>query len=345
MDNDLGWIESIAPDFLRTVQQRYHILQSVLWMQPIGRRTLASELDISERVLRRETDLFKTSGLISSSKSGMMLTPKGSEVIAQLDIVVGKLKNNSVAAERLASFLGIERVIIVPGDSNHHQKILELMGQELNQLLTQVLPVGNSTIAVMGGTTMAAVAQALSPQLSKNRDLLFVPARGGLGEQFSIQANTICAEMAYHSGGRYRVLYIPEDISAQSVSPLLKEPVVKTVLDLINQSNVVIHSIGRAATMANRRNMSASEKKLLTQKQAVSEAFGVFLDAKGKVVYKIPKVGLQVSDLTNVSHVIAIAGGAIKATAICSYMKIAPHQTVLITDEAASEAILRDNDL
>lgn len=345
VNDELGWIEAIAPDFLSTLRQRYRILQGIRWMQPIGRRILASELDLSERVLRRETDLFKTSGLISSSKSGMMLTEKGEEIVAHLDVVIGKLNDTSVIATRLASFLGIEQVIIIPGDSEHHRRVLELMGQELNQMMDRFLPTGRSTIAVMGGTTMAAVAQALTPKLSQERNLLFVPARGGLGEGVSIQANTVCAEMAHHAKGHYRALYVPEDISAKSVAPLLEEPVVKSVLDLINQSDVVIHSIGRAKTMAKRRNMSSKEIELLENKQAVSEAFGVFLDAQGNVVYKIPKIGLQVSDLINVSHVLAIAGGASKAAAICSYMKIAPQQTILITDEAASEAILRDKNL
>ena len=121
----------------------------------------------------------------------------------------------------------------------------------------------------MGGTTMAAVSKSLSPSLANERNLLFVPARGGLGETMAIQANTICAEMAEHSGGLYRNLYVPEDISAKSVAPLLQEPVVKSVLDLINHADVVIHSIGRARTMANRRNMTSSEIDLLTRKKAV----------------------------------------------------------------------------
>lgn len=345
MNNELDWVDSIAPDFVKAITQRYQILQGIHWMQPVGRRVLASELGITERVLRRETELFRSSGLIDSSKSGMVLTKKGLKLVNKLDKVMSHFNNASALSERLASYLGIKRVIIVLGDSEHHKKVLNSMGNELNQLLDDSLPGGRSTIAVMGGTTMAAVARSLSIKLSADRNLLFVPARGGLGEAMDIQANAVCAEMAKTSGGRYRTLYVPEDISDQSVQPLLKEPVVKSVLDLINHSDVFIHSIGRAKTMANRRNMSTAEVKLLEQKHAVSEAFGVFLNAKGEVVYKVPKIGLRISDLNNISHVIAIAGGASKAAAIKSYMKIAPHKTVLITDEAASKSILKGLDL
>ena len=40
--------------------------------------------------------------------------------------------------------------------------------------------------------------------------------------------------------------------------------------------------------------------------------------------------------------VIAVAGGTSKAKAIVSYMKHAPKQTCLITDEGAAKAILKE---
>ncbi|KJY62311.1 Glycolytic regulator [Bombilactobacillus mellifer] len=340
MDN-WDWINTVAPDFWQEIQQRYRILQRIHWMQPIGRRVLAAELDLSERVLRRETDLFRQTGLIEMSKSGMLLTELGVQVTQQLDHLLRNVNDNSMMGEQLAKHLGIKQAIIVPGNSERHAKVLDLMGRELNRLLNQCLPPGCNTVAVMGGTTMAAVAQQLLPSLTQNRQLLFVPARGGLGESVAIQANTVCAEMAAHSGGRYRALYVPEDISSQSVKPLLKEPVVKAVLDLINQANVVINGIGRAQVMAQRRHMSSAEIQYLEEKKAVSEAFGNFLNAAGEVVYRVPKIGLQVSDLINISYVITIAGGPQKVQAIESYMKIAPQQTILITDEAAAKLILR----
>ncbi|NVY97061.1 SorC family transcriptional regulator [Lactobacillus sp. DCY120] len=345
MKNELNWLNALVPDLVQSLRQRYRVLQQIAWLQPVGRRTLSGELEMSERVLRRETDLFREQGLLDSSKSGMILTAEGKELVAHLDVIMSKLNDTFVLGEQLAHHLGIQRVIIIPGDSGSHTQVLKSMGEELNRVLDKLLPLGSSTIAAMGGTTMAAVATALTPQLSKQRQLLFVPARGGLGETMGIQANTICAEMAAHSSGNYRNLYVPEDISPESFQSLVGEPVVRSVLEQISRANVVIHSIGRAKVMAQRRNMTTSEIQLLEERQAVSEAFGVFLDVHGQVVYKVPKIGLQVSDLDKVSDVIAIAGGAQKAQAIQSYMKIAPHQTILITDEAASEMILRDKPL
>ena len=57
------------------------------------------------------------------------------------------------------------------------------------------LIMGENIIAVTGGTTMAQVAEMLNP-IPDSKNLLFVPARGGLGEDVCNQANTIVAKMA-----------------------------------------------------------------------------------------------------------------------------------------------------
>jgi len=151
--------------------------------------------------------------------------------------------------------------------------------------------------------------------------------------------------MALRTQGQYRAMYLPEDISEKSFESLQKETSIKSVLELIYRSDVVIHSIGTASVMAERRNLSAKEQKIIDNGEAVSEAFGDFFDQSGKLVYKVPRIGLHVRDLDKIKYVIAIAGGQSKAKAIQSYMKNAPHHTILITDEGASKLILRDNPL
>jgi central glycolytic genes regulator len=87
--------------------------------------------------------------------------------------------------------------------------------------------------------------------------------------------------------------------------------------------------------------MTEEEILMLKRKNAVAESFGYFFDEEGQVVYKIPRIGLQLKDIQNIPYVFAIAGGRSKAKAIRAYMKNAPKQTWLITDEAAANEILR----
>src|SRR5699024_2821156 len=152
----------------------------------------------------------------------------------------------------------------------------------VNDILQALLPLGENIIAVMGGTTVATVAHSLDDSLSEQRDLMFVPARGGIGERVDVQANNVCAQMAEQTAGQHRALYVPEHVSEKTYEPLLREPAVQEVISMIKQSNAVIHSIGQAIPMAQRRSMSKSAIDLLKKKGAVGEVYGYVFNENGR---------------------------------------------------------------
>ena len=84
--------------------------------------------------------------------------------------------------------------MIVPGNSDDSTWIKNELGKTCVACINKILK-GKNIIAVTGGSTMAAVAEMMNPQ-SDQHDLLFVPARGGIGEDVKNQANTICSIMA-----------------------------------------------------------------------------------------------------------------------------------------------------
>ena len=341
MLKEFKMIEAVAPDMLDVLQERFQILRNIYWMQPIGRRSLSETMGITERVLRTETDVLKQLNLIESSKSGMTLTERGLEVYQGLELVMNQLLGMHQIEKEMTQYFGIQRCIVVAGDSDIQKKVLSDFGDVLTNTLNLLLPNGENTIAVMGGTTMAMVAENMGSLETEKRHNLFVPARGGIGEAVSVQANSISAVMANKTGGNYRALYVPEQLSRETYNSLLQEPSIQEVLTLISHANCVVHSIGRALHMAARRKMSDDEMVMLKQKNAVAESFGYFFDEEGKVVYKIPRIGLQLKNLQEIPYVVAIAGGKTKAKAIRAYMKNAPKQTWLITDEAAANEILK----
>jgi central glycolytic genes regulator len=170
---------------------------------------------------------------------------------------------------------------------------------------------------------------------------LFVPARGGIGEKVENQANTIAAQMSLKAQGNYRLLYVPDPLSETSYQNMIQEPSIIEVLQLIRNSDIVLHGIGDALTMADRRKTPEEIRTKLLENKAVSEAFGYYFDQQGNVVHKVRTVGLQLEDLKKMKYVITVAGGKSKAKAIESYFKHAK-SNMLITDEAAAEQILRD---
>ncbi|MCI3029089.1 sugar-binding domain-containing protein [Desemzia sp. C1] len=341
MEEVLSVIEKVAPDVMDTLKERHQILRNIYLLGPIGRRILADKIGISERSLRTEVDVLKKQHLVHSTKSGMLLTPLGEEVYRSFDQLMGQQLGMGNREKNLAACFQIEQCIIVPGNLDKQSRVITDLSRATYETLDFLLPDGKNIIAVMGGTTMAAVANRFDENLSRNRELFFVPARGGLGESVEIQANSISAKLAEATGGKNQALYVPEQVGKETYGFLLKEPSVKKTLDLIKKANCVIYSIGDASHMAQRRGLDNEILALLEDNAAVAESFGEFYNAEGEVVYKIPRIGMQSSKLTTIPSVIIVAAGESKAEAIKAYMKNAPSQTWLITDEGAANQILK----
>lgn len=330
--------KKLLPDLLKVMQQRYATLRSVDLFQPVGRRGLAENTGLTERVVRSEIEFLQKQGLILVTSKGMYLTKEGKLMVDQLAGVMSEMMGLNVLEDQIKDKLQIDDVVIVPGDSDNYEWVKQEMGKACVGILNNVLKQG-STIAVTGGTTMAAVADVMST-LNKANNYLFVPARGGIGEKVENQANTIAAEMARKSKAEYRLLYVPDPLSESAYQTIINEPSVTETLKQIKSAGIVLHGIGDALTMAARRKTTASITEALKENHAVSEAFGFYFDEDGTVVHKVRTVGIQLEDLASIEYVITIAGGRSKGQAIASYFKQGKSH-LLITDEAAAEEILR----
>ncbi|WP_096436927.1 sugar-binding transcriptional regulator [Alteribacter populi] len=335
--------KKLLPDLVETMGMRYRILRFVRLMQPIGRRSLATSLEMSERILRSEVTFLKEQGLIDVAASGMTLTEEGYNLLVQLEEVMKETFDLKTIERKLKEQLHLQDVIIVPGDSDEFPWVKKEMGRAAVSLMKKRLAKKGNIIAVTGGTSISSVADMMTPD-GEMENALFVPARGGLGEQVENQANTICAEMARKASGEYRLLHVPDQLSKESYASLVEEPSVREILNLIRSATIVVHGIGEAKTMAERRQSSQEIVEKLLQKQAVAEAFGYYFDQRGDIIHKVLTIGLQLEDLTSIPYVIAVAGGASKGHAIQAYLKQGPSQ-VLVTDEGAAKAMLDEMDV
>ena len=341
MDSDLTLLQNLVPDVLKIVRQRFLVLEQISIMAPVGRRVVAKKLGLSERNIRTETDYLKQLGLIEVRSYGMVLTDKGERTLKEAAPLIDRLFNASQIEKKLAQKLGIDRAIVVPGDSDRQSRVFDLMSEQLNSALDLLMPLGKNIITVLGGMTTAKVGANLSPRLSRYRDLLFVPGRGALGESVEFQSNTVAQVMASRTGGKHQGLYLPENVSAEALNLLIQDSDIANAISNIYNSDMVIHGIGRADVMAKRRGLDVMASSNLRNDGAVAECFGYFFDQQGRLVKRIPRIGLQLEDLDKIPHVFAIAAGVSKAAAIVAYMHHAPKQTWLITDEGASNLVLK----
>lgn len=329
--------QRLLPEMNPLLQSRYRILQSVQLMQPIGRRTLAESLKMTEREIRKETDILRDQGLLDSQKSGMVCTSDGELVIEQLRALVYEWSGLTQLGKTLENHLGLQHVLVVPGDYNDDETVLTLLGKEAAQQFLSTIAT-EQVVAVTGGKSVASLAQFLQP-VDGNHNVTFVAARGGIGHEMQMQANTLVATFAMQMEAQYRTLFLPEHLSEQAYQAMLTEPMVTEIMAYYDRADCVIHGIGSAEEMAIRRNSSPEDLRILEEKGAVSEAFGYYFNAKGDIVHRIRTIGIQLEQVEKCKHIIAVAAGKQKVNAMLSYFKVAPKQTIFITDEAAAKAI------
>ncbi|GIM45262.1 central glycolytic genes regulator [Collibacillus ludicampi] len=329
--------QKLVPDLLAQMKKRYQILQQIYFAQPIGRRSLAQNLNTTERILRTEVEFLKEQGLVFVENIGMRLTEEGRQLIEELDTFMRDTEGILALEGRLAQILGIPIVHIVPGNTDEDALTKRALAAAAARFIRKVLQPGD-VIAVTGGTTIAAIAEMM-PSIHLPFTVEVVPARGGIGENVEFQANTIASRLAQKLGGTYRMLHAPDNLSEEAYHSLLADPSVQESLAHIRQARLVVHGIGQAMVMAERRNTSEDVKRLLRENGAVAEAFGYYFNADGSIVYAMNSLGLRLGDLESVETIIGVAGGESKAEAVFSVAK-GTRQDVLITDEACAKRIL-----
>lgn len=332
------YLGKLAPELIEVVHRRYNILRTIGYMQPIGRRILAERLELPERMVRNDVETIRQQELIAAEPKGMSITPLGEKLLEELSLLVHGLRGLDNLEKMLSSKLGVERVIIVPGDIDVEALAKKELGRVSAFYVNKIIE-NAETIAVAGGTTLAELAKHIIPQT--RNDLLVLPARGGLGEQVEIQANTITAKIATSLGANYRLLHVPDYMSKTSAEQLVNDPYIAPILQMIRNADVLIHGIGDALEMAKRRGVSWEEIEFLRNAQAKGEAFGYYFNGEGSIIYSTPSIGLRLDDLGKIETVVALAGGKGKAAAIESVTK-AGYIDWLIIDEGAAWQIAKD---
>lgn len=317
--------------------RRFSILTTISKHQPVGRRSLSKYIDLTERVLRSETDILKKQELIKVKPTGMEITEAGETTIRQLNSYFNIYSDDHHLAQVIKEQYNIKEVYVIPGDSDADKTVKIELSRQAGQLVEDVL-YEHAIVSVTGGSTMAYVSEAMHKQ---PYNVLFVPARGGLGENVVYQANTIAASMAQQTNGDYTTLYVPDNVSETTYNTLMLEPSVIHSLEKIKESNITIHGIGDALKMARRRQSPSEVIEKLQHHNASGEAFGYYFDDQGDIVHKVKTIGLQLEDLESKKFIFAVAGGKSKGEAIKAYLSIAPNNTVLITDEASARVIAK----
>ncbi|GGG08342.1 central glycolytic genes regulator [Paenibacillus albidus] len=344
MRNLLEIQKQLLPDLMETLKRRYTILHQIMLSDIIGRRTLAASLDMTERVLRAETDLLKSQGLIEIESVGMRISDAGRRLLDLLEPAAKSLFGLDELEEKIRSTYGLSKVIVVPGDCETSPFTKRELGRAGSKALLGVLR-PDDIVAVTGGSTLAEMADQLTTLLPLSyKNAWFVPARGGLGESMEIQANTIASTMAKRVGANYRLLHVPDLLSEDAYQSLALDSNIGEIVNIIRSSRIIVHGIGEAFEMTRRRKLDESTVSEIQGEGAVAESFGYYFNEDGKIVHTMLRMGMRLEDIMRTEVVIGIAGGKGKATAIHAMLRFG-QENILVTDEAAAQEIGRRIDM
>jgi central glycolytic genes regulator len=341
MQSPLSVVAAVAPELVGLVERRYAVLQAVAAGEPVGRRTLSDRLGWSERITRSEVELLREFGLVALGGAGVSLSEAGRQILTQMGQIVSELQGLQDLQRKLAAKFSLRRAFIVPGDCDTERISRDALARSAGEAILGVLGPAD-VLAISGGSTLAEVTGHL-PGHKRYPAVTVAPTGGGLGDALETEANTVAAQLAQALGAKYRLLHLPSDLGEQSVNILLDaQPAIREIFELIRSASIVVQGVGTLQGVAARRKFTAARTKALERRGAVAESLGYFFDSTGKVVEAAGGVGMRLEDLSTAAHVIAVAGGASKAAAIKSLLNTGL-QHVLVTDEAAAQAILADD--
>ncbi|NLV59619.1 MAG: sugar-binding transcriptional regulator [Clostridiales bacterium] len=335
-DDYFTLMQKLAPDLAQQIERRALVLERIDALQPVGRRLLATRLNLPEREVRTVAALLKEHGLVSLDAAGMCVTPDAEKILPAARRFSRELRGLTGLETALSGKLGVSKVYVAPGDYDQDSHVLHEVARIAASRLRSFLQSG-STLAVTGGSTIHEVALALNQSTPMN--VMVVPARGGMGRSLETQANTVASEIAKRLGGHHRFMHLPDHLDEQALTELKKLREVTETLDLLQRADVVLHGIGRADDMAQKRMLPQAVQAEVKRKGAVAEAYGCYFDLQGHMVYSASSLAHNLGALKPHCAMLAVAAGSRKAEAIMAVMRSRPH-AMLVTDEGAARTIL-----
>ncbi|MEG0774472.1 sugar-binding domain-containing protein [Clostridium sp.] len=337
MEDLLKLQQKLIPELLEVLKIRYDVLRNIRYHQPIGRRLLASSVNLSERVVRSETDFLKEQNLIDVNTLGMSVTQEGEEVLQGLKLFIGEAKGVHELELEIKELLNIKKAIIIPGNINKDTSLLGEIGKATANYIKSMLK-DDIIISLTGGHTVKEVIDNFQ-KVNKFKNVKIIPARGGMGKDIEIQSNTLVQSLANKLEATYELLHIPDNLSQSAFETLLNEEEIKRTFQMIEHSFMLIHGIGLSKIMCEKRNLPCDIISNIEKSGGVGEAFGHYFNMNGEIVYSMPFIGIPNDRINEVAHMIAVAADINKAKAIISVEKNKTN-SVLVTDEATAREII-----
>lgn len=289
-----------------------------------------------------QQDVAKELG-VSRPTVSRLLAQARKEGIVQIT-VIDPLATFEELENRLAEAFRLRRAVVVSGEGAHGDMLRRRLGLAAARYLNPALNDGD-LVGIGWGRTLHATVEALDagPRIR----IQVLPLLGGLGQLSpSFQVNDLARRLAEAFGGRWQPLYAPAFISDPSAyQALTRVADIEAVFESWSNLDIVLVGIGhfalqRQSSMLFVDYMEDPLLQDLERRGAAGDLCGRFFDVHGQqCLYEPGVIGISLEQLKAMDHVVGVAGGAEKITAILGALR-GGYLNVLVTDTATAKGIL-----
>lgn len=262
------------------------------------------------------------------------------------------LKRSIALETELKRRFGLEEALVVTDlyDNQNTDISIKRIGEMAAGYLDKILKDGD-TVGISWGGTMHQTVRQLKPSSPRNIQVLQLVGNCMDDYNVDIDVTTLTEQMAQAFRGTTVRLYAPMHVNSDIVrKELLREPIIRKAIDKIRSVDYALTGIADVSLERPKSTwagyLTENKKRELIKKGAVGYLCGYFLDKDGNKLSdsindKI--IGISFEDLKKVPHVIAVAGGLDKTSAIRAALRgKLVHR--LITDSWIAEKLLAMRD-
>jgi len=281
---------------------------------------------------------------ISRPAVSRLLTQARREGIVQITIIDPFATFGELAAQLVETF-NLRQAVVVAGEGLSNDLLRHRLGFAAAEYLRRTLGDGDK-VGIGWGRTLYAVVEALGPE--RQIEIQVLPLLGGLGQiSPSFQVNDLARRMAEAFGGTWRPLYAPALINDPAAYQALSNVTdVEAVTQSWSNLDMALIGIGQfplhhQASMSFTASMGDAPLLELERRGATGDLCGRFFDAQGRqCLFEPGIIGISLEQLKALDHVIGVAGGEEKVTAILGALR-GGCLNVLVTDTVTAKAMLK----
>ena len=282
---------------------------------------------------------------VSRASVGRMLDRARRVGLVTINLNADHLNAFEVSRQLRGTF-GLAEALVVPdhqAEHGDHQALNARLGLGGAQFMSTHLRPGG-TLGVGWGETVSRVIAATS--FGAVGPVHMVTLTGGVDAYLQAFLSSKGDGAAEGDGTSATVIPTPIVASTPELAAALKaEPTIQQVLKQacgVEQALVGVGTPTADATIVRMGYLEADDVRLLGDQGVVGDILGQFFDASGRVV-PLPihdrRIGIELSDLTQIPKVVGVAGGLHKAEAILGALR-GRFLDVLVTNELTALRLL-----